>query len=153
MKTIMFIFIWLMRYLCIWMLLLSNETKPFAAVRRDPAGGRSSISIGYQYLTSTPSLRRYVSTWTSSFTLTNTHKQVSLPICLMWMKKCKSWSIILTESTSNTTPCKPNVFNMPRIANFGSAVPPVELLVLLLSGQRMTTVNPVLERKVIIKVS
>lgn len=45
-------------YLWIWMLLLSRDTKPLAAVRRDPAGGRSSISIGYQYLTSTPSLRR-----------------------------------------------------------------------------------------------
>lgn len=60
----------LKHYLWIWMLLLSNDTKPLAAVRRDPAGGRSSISIGYQYLTSTPSLRRYVSTCTSSFTWT-----------------------------------------------------------------------------------
>lgn len=53
---------------------------------------------------------------------------------------------ILTESTSSTTPCKPKVFNMPLMANFGSAVPPVVLLVLLLSGHRMTTVKPVLKQ-------
>jgi hypothetical protein len=48
----------------------------------------------------------------------------------------------LTESTSRTTPCRPKVFNIPRMANLGRAVPPVVLLVLLLSGQRMTTVKP-----------
>lgn len=31
---------------------------------------------------------------------------------------------------------------MPRMANLGKAVPPVVVLVLLLSGQRMTTVRP-----------
>lgn len=31
---------------------------------------------------------------------------------------------------------------MPRMANLGKAVPPVVVLVLLLSGQRMTTVKP-----------
>lgn len=31
---------------------------------------------------------------------------------------------------------------MPRMANLGKAVPPVEVLVLLLSGLRMTTVKP-----------
>ncbi len=62
-------------------------------------------------------------------------------------------SFVLTESTSSTTPCKPKVFNMPRIANFGSAVPPVVLLVLLLSGQRMTTVKPVLNKQFIIQVN
>lgn len=36
---------------------------------------------------------------------------------------------------------------MPRIANLGKAVPPVAVLVLLLSGQRMTTVKPVLNRE------
>lgn len=51
-------------------------------------------------------------------------------------------SVVLTESTSSTTPCKPKVFNMPRMANLGKAVPPVVVLVLLLSGQRMTTVKP-----------
>lgn len=62
-------------------------------------------------------------------------------------------SFVLTESTSSTTPCKPKVFNMPRIANFGRAVPPVVLLVLLLSGQRMTTVKPVLSQQIITQVN
>lgn len=62
-------------YLWIWMLLLSKDTRPLAAVLREPAGGRSNISMGYQYRTSTPSLRRYVSTWTSSFTWEHTQGQ------------------------------------------------------------------------------
>lgn len=140
-------------YLWIWMLLLSNDTRPLAAVRRDPAGGRSSISIGYQYLTSTPSLLRYVSTWTSSFNCKK--KQNTRMNKNKWLysnsseKEKEKISIVLTESTSSTTPCKPKVFNIPLIANLGSAVPTVPLLVLLLSGQRMTTVRP--EKKKMIR--
>lgn len=49
---------------------------------------------------------------------------------------------LLTESTSRTTPWRPNVFSIPRIANLGNAVPTALLVTLLLSGERVTTVRP-----------
>lgn len=106
------------------------------------------MSIGYQYLTRTPSLRRYVSTCTSSFTWKD--KVRCCPRCLAWgvipaaqkFPPGFNGDSLLAESTSRTTPCSPKVFSIPRMANLGRAVATALVATLLLSGQRVTTVRP-----------
>lgn len=87
-----------MHYRWIWMLLLSRDTRPFAAALRDPAGGLSSISMGYQYRTNTPSLRRYVSTWTSSLPWIHTNEDISVKFRICCILKQVQW---ISQSVKN----------------------------------------------------